>query len=183
MTSKFYYFGFGSNLLAKRIHIQNPTAVRIGPGKLEDYQLDFFTSSRTWLGAPATIVPKKGSCVYGAIWQIDNSNLKDLDDQEGVSHGIYVPITVSVVALSDCKPIECRAYHLTTQPTGDVRSIKDEEIPYDRQPSKTYLKTILKGAVETRLPSDYVQWLRTIKHNGKMVEVLEKKLELYAVEL
>lgn len=32
---KFYYFGFGSNMLTKRIHIQNPTAVKIGPGKLE----------------------------------------------------------------------------------------------------------------------------------------------------
>lgn len=32
---KFYYFGFGSNMLTKRIHIENPTAVKIGPGKLE----------------------------------------------------------------------------------------------------------------------------------------------------
>jgi len=28
---RFYYFGFGSNMLAKRIHIQNPTAVIVGP--------------------------------------------------------------------------------------------------------------------------------------------------------
>ncbi|CAD7005768.1 unnamed protein product [Ceratitis capitata] len=183
MSSKFYYFGFGSNLLAKRIHIQNPTAVRIGPGKLENYQLDFYTSSRTWYGAPATIVPNSGSCVYGAIWEIDNSNLKDLDDQEGVSHGIYVPITVPVLHLTDGKSIECRAYHLTNQPEGDVRCLKPEEIPYDRQPSKTYLKTIVKGAQETCLPADYIQWLRTIIHNGKMVEVLEKKLELEDVVL
>jgi len=35
MASKFFYFGFGSNMLASRIHIQNPTAKRIGAGKLE----------------------------------------------------------------------------------------------------------------------------------------------------
>lgn len=35
MASKFFYFGFGSNMLASRIHIQNPTAQRIGAGKLK----------------------------------------------------------------------------------------------------------------------------------------------------
>lgn len=35
MASTFYYFGFGSNMLASRIHIQNPTAKRVGAGKLE----------------------------------------------------------------------------------------------------------------------------------------------------
>jgi len=32
--NKFMYFAYGSNMLAQRIHIQNPTAVRIGTGKL-----------------------------------------------------------------------------------------------------------------------------------------------------
>lgn len=32
---KFYYFGYGSNMLTKRIHVQNPTAVKIGPGVLK----------------------------------------------------------------------------------------------------------------------------------------------------
>lgn len=31
----FRYFGYGSNLLAKRIQIQNPTAVRVEPGLLK----------------------------------------------------------------------------------------------------------------------------------------------------
>ncbi|XP_067648355.1 gamma-glutamylcyclotransferase-like isoform X2 [Eurosta solidaginis] len=177
--SSFYYFGFGSNLLTKRIHIQNPSAVRVGPGKLEDYQLDFYTSSRTWHGAPATIVPKPGSSVYGAIWQIDNKDMKSLDDQEGVSLGVYVPITVPVLAMNDGKRIECRAYHLAKQPIGDVKCMKPEEIPYNRQPSKTYLKTMVKGAIESCLPADYVQWLRSIKHNGKIVELLENKLDLH----
>lgn len=35
MASKFYYFGYGSNMLAKRIHIQNPAAQRVGVGKLQ----------------------------------------------------------------------------------------------------------------------------------------------------
>lgn len=31
----FLYFAYGSNLLGKRIHIQNPTAVRYGIGRLK----------------------------------------------------------------------------------------------------------------------------------------------------
>lgn len=31
----FLYFAYGSNLLGKRIHIQNPTAVRRGIGRLK----------------------------------------------------------------------------------------------------------------------------------------------------
>lgn len=41
MENFFYYFGFGSNLLAKRIKIQNKSAERVGVGELNDYRLDF----------------------------------------------------------------------------------------------------------------------------------------------
>lgn len=34
VMNTFVYFAYGSNLLAQRIHIQNPSAVRIGIGKL-----------------------------------------------------------------------------------------------------------------------------------------------------
>lgn len=34
-SNKFAYFGYGSNMLAARIHIQNPTAQRIGVGELK----------------------------------------------------------------------------------------------------------------------------------------------------
>jgi hypothetical protein len=35
MTKSFLYFAYGSNLLAQRIHINNPSAVRKDIGKLE----------------------------------------------------------------------------------------------------------------------------------------------------
>lgn len=35
MGGKFLYFAYGSNLLKQRIHINNPTAIRIGTGKLK----------------------------------------------------------------------------------------------------------------------------------------------------
>ncbi|XP_022217582.2 gamma-glutamylcyclotransferase [Drosophila obscura] len=185
MACKFYYFGFGSNMLARRIHIQNPTAKRIGAGKLENYRLDFHTGSKNWLGAPATIVPTAGAHVYGAIWEIDMCNLKDLDDQESVPDGLYIPISVPVLSLTSNTDIICRAYHLTNQPHMEVhrQSVPPPSIPLNRQPSQTYLKVLVKGAQETGIPEDYVKWLKSLKHNGNQVETMEEKLELDKVQL
>ncbi|XP_030567938.1 gamma-glutamylcyclotransferase-like [Drosophila novamexicana] len=184
MANKFYYFGFGSNMLARRIHIQNPTARRIGAGKLENYRLDFHgVGSNSWLGAPATIVPTPGAQVFGAIWEIDMCNLKDLDDQEGVSAGIYIPISVPVHSLSDKEEVMCRAYHLSKQPETIVHEQSAVDVPHNRQPSHTYLKVLVKGAEETGIPADYVKWLRGLQHNGNNVEAMELKLELSKVEL
>lgn len=45
MSNFFYYFGFGSNLLSKRIKIQNKSAERVGVGILNNYRLDFADAS------------------------------------------------------------------------------------------------------------------------------------------
>ncbi|XP_037815965.1 gamma-glutamylcyclotransferase-like [Lucilia sericata] len=183
MVPKFYYFGYGSNMLAKRIHIQNPGAQRVGVGKLQDYRLDFHTSSSNWLGAPATIVPSLGDVVYGAIWEIDSCHIKDLDNQEGVHDNLYKPLTLPVYCLNLDKNIECRSYHLVNQPSTHLKTLTADTIPANRQPSKTYLKTLLKGALETGLPADYIQWLKTVHHNSTIVEKFEKHLELDKVDL
>lgn len=81
------------------------------------------------------------------------------------------------------KPIECRSYHLVNQPTTHLKSLTADLIPFDRQPSKTYLKTIIKGALETGLPIDYIGWLKNIHHNSKLVDKFEQHLELHTVEL
>lgn len=35
LENSFLYFAFGSNLLTERIHINNPTAQKVGIGKVE----------------------------------------------------------------------------------------------------------------------------------------------------
>lgn len=51
-------------------------------------------------------------------------------------------------------------------------------VKYGGLPSLTYLKVIVKGAVESKLPKDYIQFLRTINHNGKIAEARENLLNL-----
>ncbi|KAH8252012.1 hypothetical protein KR038_002276 [Drosophila bunnanda] len=181
--SKFLYFGFGSNMLAQRIHIQNPTAVRIGPARLPDYRLDFGFESNRWDGAVATIVPTQGDEAWGTLWEIDLSNLPNIDNQEGVHLGIYKPQTVYVKLRNEANDTPARAYLLTQQPESNLYELARELIPESRQPSKTYLQCLVRGAIESAVPLDYVQRLRSIKHNGHVAAKLERQLELQDIVL
>ena len=174
--STFYYFGFGSNLLAKRIRVQNKSAVRIGVGKLNGFRLDFADAtadekyySPTWAGSPATIVESKDSTVFGAVWELDKKDLPQIDQQEGVELGIYKPMEIQVV-LNGAKEITCRTYQLVKNPSSPC----DPQIrEFERQPSKTYLNLMLNGAVETGLSSEYITFLKSFKHNGNSATNIE----------
>jgi len=88
---KFLYFAYGSNLLAARIHIQNPSAIFQTIARLNDYRLDFDYGgkSSTWQGAAATVTSSPGDHVWGVLWSMDKTDLSSLDNQEGVQDGIY----------------------------------------------------------------------------------------------
>lgn len=168
----FYYFGFGSNLLEKRIKVQNKSAERVGPGKLLDYRLDFADAkadkkyfSPTWNGCPATIIESPGSAVHGAVWRISDEDADELDRQEGVESGIYKPLNVKVLVdiEGETAKVSCRTYQLVHNPSTPLDPSKR---PFERQPSETYLTVILNGAEETGLPADYIEFLKSFKHNG-----------------
>ncbi|XP_058834757.1 gamma-glutamylcyclotransferase-like [Topomyia yanbarensis] len=162
-TNTFNYFAFGSNLWSKRIHMENPTAIRKGIGYLENYRLDFFHYAARWKGAPATIVESPGYRVWGALWEINSTNLPDLDRQEGVHNQVYKALTLPVVKPSG-DILECRVYQLVKNP--GIQDFEEEQRPFERQPSKTYMKIIISGAKESGLPEEYVDLLKMIKHNG-----------------
>ncbi|XP_034483750.1 gamma-glutamylcyclotransferase-like [Drosophila innubila] len=178
---KFYYFGFGSNMLAKRIHVQNPTAVIMGPALLKDYRVDFATPNKLWMGAGATIVPDPKSQTWGTLWEIDLSNLPDIDNQERVHVGWYRPQTVQVEYNNE--KIPARLYVIVDEPEGNVHDMPPNEVPEDRQPSKTYLKVLVKGAIESGIPEHYVKWLKGFKHNNQTVAEFEERFELQSMEL
>ncbi|KAH8261284.1 hypothetical protein KR044_006552, partial [Drosophila immigrans] len=180
---KFYYFGFGSNMLAKRIHVQNPSATFMDAALLQNYRVDFSLHSKFWKGAVATIVPTLGMQTWGAVWEIDLANLPDLDNQEGVHLDRYKPVSVQVKLHGNGAEIPARLYVISKEPEGNVRDLPPHEVPLDRQPSKTYLQVMVKGAIESGIPDKYVTWLKGFKHNNQTVQHLEELFELQSVEL
>ena len=160
----FSYFAYGSNMLSKRIHINAPSATRIGIGRLDDYDLTFMTYVHSWKGAVATIVPRGDACVWGVIWNISVEHLAHLDRQEGVKHNFYFPLYVDVV-LPDGTKRNCRTYMQTAcKSHNSVLDVKN--LPSNRRPSLKYLMVMIKGGQEANLPLDYQEYLNGIPHNG-----------------
>ncbi|XP_071445488.1 gamma-glutamylcyclotransferase-like isoform X2 [Hetaerina americana] len=170
-NGKIFYFGYGSNLLAKRILLNNPTAVRKGAAKLSGYRLDFNGYTQRWGGAVATIVPDKGRHVWGSLWEINTSDIGNLDRQEGVQDGVYMPIVVGIETPIG-EILEARTYKYIRDPPPPAPSDTSvslghlwKDLPNERRPSPEYKRIIVIGAIETGLPRDYVEALEMIAAN------------------
>lgn len=155
-SNTFDYFAYGSNLLKKRIHIRNPSAVFKLIARLDGYRLEFDYNplDSRWHGAAATITESKGDHVWGVLWTLNKTDMESLDVQEGVGDRVYEPRTVDVTDVNGKVLRNCRTYYLVD------RGFED------RRPSPQYLDVIIRGAIEHDLPVDYVKKLKAIEHNG-----------------
>ena len=129
------------------------------------FKVNFRYFSQRWNGSPATIIEHNNSKVYGAVWKINCADLEELDRQEGVECEIYRPIEIKVFIEEFKEEIKCRTYQLFHNPPTPL---DPEDRPFERQPSLTYLQVILNGALESRLPDDYLNFLKKFKHNGRL---------------
>lgn len=99
------------------------------------------------------------------MWKINCNDLEELDRQEGVECEIYRPIFINVFVEELKEEIQCRTYQLFHNPTTPL---DPENRPFERQPSLAYLSVILNGALESRLPIEYFNFLKKFKHNGRL---------------
>ncbi|XP_045194682.2 gamma-glutamylcyclotransferase-like [Mercenaria mercenaria] len=164
----FLYFAYGSNLLQQRLHMGNPSARFVAIGELKDHTLAFSClgmkpERMRWRGGAASIREDPTSSVWGCVWRLGNEHSNTLDRQELV----YDSKNVTVTSL-DGREYTCRTYQLPA-------SYFEDEGPNNR-PSPMYLDIIIKGAIQNKLPEDYVHFLRTVETN----DLLDNDLEIYA---
>jgi gamma-glutamylcyclotransferase (GGCT)/AIG2-like uncharacterized protein YtfP len=69
------YFGYGSNMNHNQMSFRCPTAQFVRSFYLKGWELEF--------GSHATIVPKHGAVVPGALWLLTDSDIAALDRYEG----------------------------------------------------------------------------------------------------
>lgn len=156
-----YYFAYGSNLLEARFKKHCPSAKRITVGKINNYRLDFGNHfSQNWNGHVATIVPEKNSYVEGVVWKIPDNEIKFLDDQEDVHRNTYNTLFVPVYIGNIIR--YCYCYQLTDLPCQNNHNL----------PSKSYLETIIKGAKESNLSNEYLEFLSSFRHNNRKSKML-----------
>jgi len=144
------YYAYGSNMARLHMKAHCPSAKFVAAAKLKDHQLVFDMMARVGGGGVADIRPAKGQTVEGVLWDIAETDLKQLDEYEQCPQ-VYRHENVEVEAKG--KPHKAFAY-VGARPAGRCA------------PSRKYLRLVVQGAEEHDLSIPYVEFLESIKTIG-----------------
>jgi gamma-glutamylcyclotransferase len=127
------YFAYASNLSKKRMQLHCPASKPMFTAVLPNYKLIFSGWSREWHGGKATIQAFRGGKVRGAIYEVTDACLRQLDKLEAG----YSRLNVTVFD-EDNQPIQAVTY---------IKSGQMEET----QPSKEYAEIMHQGYHDWRI--------------------------------
>lgn len=145
-----YYFSYGSNMHAKRLWERVPSAKFIAVACLTGYELKFNKKSKDESGK-ANILKSDGADVYGVLWQINISDMENLDKAEGLGYGYNkdkIMIHKDGCISPKSETVEALTY------VGDVKYLDDTLIPY-----AWYKSFVVEGAKDHGLPEGYIAHL------------------------
>ncbi len=125
-----YYFAYGSNLSRKQMKERCPDSKPMFVVSLRNYKLVFVGWLRQWRGGVASIKTFRGEKVLGAIYEVSERDLRQLDKYEGYPDN-YTRVKVTV-ADEFGNQIEAVTY---------IKAGQLEET----QPSREYLFAIQQG--------------------------------------
>ncbi len=125
-----YYFAYGSNLSRKQMKERCPDSKPMFVVSLHNYKLVFVGWLRQWRGGVASIKLFRGEKVLGAIYEVSERDLRQLDKYEGYPDN-YTRVKVTV-ADEFGNQIEAVTY---------IKAGQLEET----QPSREYLSAIQQG--------------------------------------
>jgi gamma-glutamylcyclotransferase (GGCT)/AIG2-like uncharacterized protein YtfP len=135
-----YYFAYGSNMNHEQMKKRCRNAKFIGRGYIENYNFVYDGYSFSRKGAVANIIPYEGDIVFGAIWEINEDDLKNLDKYEGYPN-VY---NRKLIIAKDDNGLEYNVWVYLRESQGIG------------MPSKEYYDIVIKGAKECNLPEDYI---------------------------
>lgn len=147
------YFAYGSNLYEPQLRARCPGATKVGIARLANYRLAFPRSSLIRMCGVASIEPAIGHDVWGVVFELGKSDLKRLHASEGFETGRperenrYNWRQISVIL--NGADVEVGTYIAVRQKNPLL-------------PNRAYVGLIQEGAMEHRLPRDYLGILDTI---------------------
>jgi gamma-glutamylcyclotransferase len=77
-----YYFAYASNLSKKQMQLRCPESRPLFTAVLPNYKMVFTGWSRQWRGGKATIKSVRGEKVRGAIYEVSEACLRQMDKYE-----------------------------------------------------------------------------------------------------
>lgn len=158
------YFAYGSNMSEEELKRAEycPSATFVGIAKLPGYRLAFSRASKK-KGREGTglsdMVPAENQCVWGVLYDIPDEervglNRKEVYHGKGAPDNGYEPAWIVVFTKEHphvSRRVETYLVAVRTKEKWDGRDIT---------PAPGYLGTIIRGAVEHRLPSHYIRKLK-----------------------
>ena len=142
-------FAYGSNLASDRMATRCPGCRLVGVGYVNGFRLAFTRESLHWAGAVADLQLSPHASVWGAVFEVTDTDLKRLDAFEGVPtayHRQKLP-----VHRADGSIVEAWTY-LVTEPGPETL------------PSFRYWKALVDGGTAVGLPDEYLAFLRSLPH-------------------
>ena len=142
-----HYFAYGSNLNWPQMQKRCPSAQFICAARLSDYQFGITRHSRLRACGTANVFPVQGKEVWGAVYDVSDSDLIRMDAFEDGYRRETLPVY----------PIGNRH-----APIGVVIYVAEIEtnVPL---PSAEYKRLILEGAKHWQLPQAYLALLEAIQ--------------------
>lgn len=144
MPATAWYFAYASNMNRAQMQSRAGQILEEKLGRLENYELAFNKKVRGGT-AGANLRPAPGKFVEGVLYKINESAFRNLDRAEGAPvHYRRIQVTVKD---GEGKPVTAQAFIAAKVEKG-------------LRPASHYLKTILDGATEHNLPSEYIESIR-----------------------
>jgi gamma-glutamylcyclotransferase len=146
-----WYFAYGSNMDAARLHGDRLKAEGVTPGeriggRLDGWRLAFNKVARSTAGAGAgNILLAPGDVVHGTLNLLPDAGFEVLDHWEGVKGGHYERRLLPIVRADTSETVDAVAY---------VALMTGEGL----RPTRGYLGHLLAG--RDLLPADYWEWLK-----------------------
>jgi gamma-glutamylcyclotransferase (GGCT)/AIG2-like uncharacterized protein YtfP len=138
-----FYFAYGVNLNQKKMEEYCPGAIYLGTATLAYHRLRFDGQSIRRPGATANIEENIHHDVQGALFAIDDKDLKQLDEFENYPIS-YQRKLVTIFARNQFF-YDVVTYFREGKPEG--------------KPGSSYLAEVLEGGYAKGLPADYLQKL------------------------
>lgn len=152
------YFAYGSNMQFDQMRERCPSARFVCTARLKDHRLAFTRLSKNRHCGVADVLQSTESEVWGAVFQIDETEIGALDKSEGYRPGrlrtdnAYERSELHVERAGDVeKPLAVWTYTVVTK------------LDPNPKPSQDYKQLILDGARMWRLPALYIQQLEAIE--------------------
>lgn len=151
------YFAYGSNMDEQRVKAANrcPNARFIFNALLPGYRLGFSHGDEPGSCA-ADAIPEPNSALWGVVYDITESDRRQLDAREGIATRTYRPKEVLVHPHGDTEQRVMVLTYAAHDPRGS-----------EQLPTQEYLNHLLRGARQKSLPAEYVAQLEGLLSRGR----------------